>query len=228
MNQIIEYVKVSFTFLAHTLQPVNISMSIQRQNIEPYDSIQVLPQTTAIITGISKHTYRITFRLKTYSMNKIRLLLLLIGFFVQSHAIAANNPYMEFQYSYFNAEVAGQKFHPSTISAIFGYPLFKYMGIEIIMGAGLGADELKIKTLFGTYISASLPVSYNFDIFGRAGFNSISYEYVTSGSDMGASFGLGIALLVSENSSLTLEFRTLPELNNEITSNAIVLGWKYK
>ena len=108
-------------------------------------------------------------------MNKIRLLLVLACIVAQSPAIA-NDPYMEFQYGYLDAEVAGEKVHPSMITAAFGYPLFKYMGIEIVIGAGLRDDELKIKTLIGAYVSASLPVSYNFDIFGRAGFNSISYE----------------------------------------------------
>jgi len=160
-------------------------------------------------------------------MNRIRLLLVLACIIAQSPAMA-NDPYMEFQYAYIDAEVAGKKLNPSMIVANFGYPVFKYMGIEVVIGAGLREDDLKIKTLFGAYLSATIPISYSLDIFGRAGFNSISYEYQTSGSDIGASFGLGVALLVSENSAITLEFRTLPELNSEIPLNAIMLGWKYK
>jgi len=161
-------------------------------------------------------------------MNKIRLLLFLVCLLVLNPALA-NEPYMEFQFAYLNAEAGDQTLNPSIISGNFGYPLFKYMGVEIVLGAGLGNDELKIKTLLGAYLSANLPVTYNFDIFARAGFNSVSWEYETSGSDSGASFGLGLALLVSESSSLTIELRTLPKLNNgEVTLNALMLGWRYK
>ena len=161
-------------------------------------------------------------------MNKLRLLLSMVWLLALSPAFA-NEPYMEFQLSYLTAEVGDEELHPSMLSANFGYPVFKYMGVEIVLGAGLSGDEFKVKTLVGAYINASLPISYNFDIFARAGFSSVSWEYVTSGSDMGASFGLGLGLLVSENSSITFEFRTLPKLNDgEITLNAIMLGWKYK
>jgi len=160
-------------------------------------------------------------------MNKIRLLLVLACIVAQNPAMA-NDPYMEFQYAYINAEVAGKPLNPSMIVANFGYPVFKYMGLEVVIGAGLREDELKIKSLFGAYLSANIPISYSIDIFGRAGFSSISYEYQTSASDIGASFGLGAALLVGENSAITLEFRTLPNLGSDITLNAIMLGWKYK
>jgi len=161
-------------------------------------------------------------------MNQLRLLLSMVWLLALNPAFA-NEPYMEFQFSYLIAEVGDEELHPNMLSANFGYPVFKYMGVEIVLGAGLSDDELKVKTLVGAYISASLPLTYNFDIFGRAGFSSVSWEYLTAGSDMGASFGLGLGLLVSENSSLTLEYRTLPKLNDgEIPLNAIMFGWKYK
>jgi len=161
-------------------------------------------------------------------MNQLRLLLSMVWLLALNPAFA-NEPYMEFQFSYLIAEVGDEELHPNMLSANFGYPVFKYMGVEIVLGAGLSDDELKVKTLVGAYISASLPITYNFDIFGRAGFSSVSWEYLTAGSDMGASFGLGLGLLVSENSSLTLEYRTLPKLNDgEIPLNAIMFGWKYK
>ena len=161
-------------------------------------------------------------------MKTFRLLLLLVAAGI-SPKLFADVPYIQFEYTYINTDIGADTVHPTLLSAIFGYEIYRNFGLEITFGAGLRDDKIKIKTLFGGYLNANLPISEHVLLTGRAGFNTISYDYNTSQSDSGPSYGIGLALKTSVNSEITLEYRRLADiLEPTIALNAIVLGWQIR
>ena len=157
---------------------------------------------------------------------KILRFILLITCFGISPKLFAEAPYIQFEYTYINTDIGDKTVHPTLLNALFGYELYRNFALEIAFGAGLREDKIKVKTLFGGYLRAQLPISEHILIVGRAGFNTISYDYKSSQTDSGPSYGIGIALQMSTNSQLSLEYRRLANISDaDIALNAIVLGW---
>ena len=162
-------------------------------------------------------------------MKILHLILLITCFGISPTLVAAEDPYIQFEYTYINTDIGANTVHPTVLNAIFGYEVFRNFGLELTFGAGLRADEINVKTLFGGYLKAYLPISEHILVVGRAGFNSISYDYKTSQTDSGPSYGVGLALKTSTNSQISLEYRKLADILDTNTAlNAIVLGWQIK
>ena len=177
--------------------------------------------------------------LKGFNMKfKIFTTTCLIFFASTSSNLYANDIYSGAHFSSIDinySEIsAGTNF--TVFSGRIGKRWNKNISSELRLGFGVGDDMIgdyifKVRNLFGAYLKAGIPVSYNFYpyvIIGQTRGKFSKFDIwdgeVLVESDSGASFGAGADYNISNASSLNIEFLKYMDLDDKTDLSGLSIG----
>ncbi len=139
-------------------------------------------------------------------MKKILTTLLAGAALLSSNVMAQGEQYYgELAYTWANIDGGGLSATPAVVAARFGVKFNENLSGEILLGTSASSDsvtvsgipvDLKFKDVFGLYLKGSLPVTQQFNVFGRVGYLRAKIQasaggYALSDSDNSFSYGAG-------------------------------------
>jgi hypothetical protein len=152
---------------------------------------------------------------------------------------ATGSTYGEVGYGTYTEKAPGWTASQNMVRGIVGYQVTPVISVEGHAATGVGDMRAKmfnrpiptyganIDHSFGAFVKATLPVSQNLSVFGRAGMTrtTVSVGRV-SDSSSNAAFGAGASYLVNKNSALTLDYTSYDTKAG--SANTVFAGYNFK
>jgi len=183
----------------------------------------------------------------------IKFFIVLIASFVSTTLNAqtkfSQNSYLDLGYSSISYYDGIYSRKPNALRMIYGQNSTENIGWEGLLGLGLTTDNaagvnsgntvgVKVPVTFGLYTKIYIKPNNSFEIFGRAGWASISRDWTCTGSTCANpgitekivvssfSYGAGLKLNLSKNFALTTDYMSYYNRDG-ISFNATSIGTSY-